>query len=126
MFYGGAGYGSHERPDLSNTSFLVDALHELGNGEDDEAIQKALAFVSRCQNFESPQNNSKNAARINDGGFYYTVANGGESKAGSEPVPQREADSHSARKPERWLSGASRAASRPRKPSRASPAPTST
>ena len=25
--YGGAGYGSHSRPDLSNTSFLIDALH---------------------------------------------------------------------------------------------------
>ena len=34
MNYGGAGYGSHERPDLSNTSFLVDALHSLGRGED--------------------------------------------------------------------------------------------
>ncbi|MCG8653760.1 MAG: terpene cyclase/mutase family protein, partial [Pirellulales bacterium] len=40
--YGGAGYGKHQRPDLSNTSFLIDALHELGNEADDEAIQKAL------------------------------------------------------------------------------------
>ncbi len=40
--YGGAGYGKHERPDLSNTSFLIDALHELGNESDDQAIQKAL------------------------------------------------------------------------------------
>ncbi len=81
MFYGGAGYGSHSRPDLSNTSFLVDALHSLGNGPEDEAIQKALAFVSRCQNLESPANTSAHAAKVNDGGFYYTVAAGGESKA---------------------------------------------
>lgn len=84
-FYGGAGYGSHSRPDLSNTSFLIDALHALGNGSEDESIQKALEFVSRCQNLESPANNSPHAAKINDGGFYYTVAAGGESKAGTEP-----------------------------------------
>ena len=83
-FYGGAGYGSSERPDLSNTSFLIDALKSLGNGPDDEAIQKALQFVSRCQNLETPANNSPLSAKINDGGFYYTVAGGGESKAGNE------------------------------------------
>jgi len=85
MFYGGAGYGSQSRPDLSNTSFLVEALHSIGIGPEDEAMQKALAFVSRCQNFESPANNSPFAAKVNDGGFYYTVAAGGESKA--EPLP---------------------------------------
>ncbi len=83
-FYGGAGYGSSSRPDLSNTSFMIDALKSLGNGPEDEAIQKALEFVSRCQNLESPANNSAHAAKINDGGFYYTVAGGGESKAGNE------------------------------------------
>lgn len=84
MFFGGAGYGSHSRPDLSNTSFLVDALRTLGNEADDESIQKALTFVSRCQNLESPANTSPHAAKVNDGGFYYTVAAGGESKA--EPM----------------------------------------
>ena len=44
-----------------------------------------MSFVSRCQNLESPANNSEFAAKINDGGFYYTVADGGESKAGNEP-----------------------------------------
>lgn len=83
--YGGAGYGRHERPDLSNTSFLVDALHDLGVGPEDEAIQKALIFVSRCQNLESQHNTSPHSTKINDGGFYYTVANGGETKAGTEP-----------------------------------------
>ncbi|RMF39554.1 MAG: hypothetical protein D6753_13565 [Planctomycetota bacterium] len=83
--YGGAGYGSKSRPDLSNTSYLVDALHSLGRGPDDEAIQKALIFVSRCQNLESPHNTTEFAAKINDGGFYYTVAGGGESKAGTTP-----------------------------------------
>jgi len=85
MAYGGAGYGSKSRPDLSNTSFLIESLRSVGNGPEDEAIQKALTFVSRCQNLESPHNDSPHAASINDGGFYYTVAAGGESQAGTVP-----------------------------------------
>jgi squalene-hopene/tetraprenyl-beta-curcumene cyclase len=81
-FYGGAGYGKHKRPDLSNTSFLVDALHTCGDGPDDEAIQRALIFVSRCQNLESPHNTTPFASKVNDGGFYYTCAAGGQSQAG--------------------------------------------
>jgi squalene-hopene/tetraprenyl-beta-curcumene cyclase len=85
MNYGGAGYGSHSRPDLSNTSFLIDALHAVGRGEDDPAMQKALVFVSRCQNLENEHNTSPFAAKVNDGGFYYTVAAGGQSQAGEAP-----------------------------------------
>jgi squalene-hopene/tetraprenyl-beta-curcumene cyclase len=77
MNYGGAGYGSASRPDLSNTSFLIDALHAVGRGEDDPAMQKALIFVTRCQNLESKNNTSPFAAKVNDGGFYYTVAGDG-------------------------------------------------
>jgi squalene-hopene/tetraprenyl-beta-curcumene cyclase len=80
--YGGAGYGSHKRPDLSNTAFMLEALHELGRGEEDEAIRKALIFVSRTQNLESAANDTVHAAKVNDGGFYYTPAAGGESQAG--------------------------------------------
>jgi squalene-hopene/tetraprenyl-beta-curcumene cyclase len=83
--YGGAGYGSKARPDLSNTSFLIDALHELGRGEDDPAIQKAFIFVSRCQNLESKDNTTPVAAKVNDGGFFYTIAGGGQSMAGETP-----------------------------------------
>ncbi|XZE45846.1 prenyltransferase/squalene oxidase repeat-containing protein [Pirellulaceae bacterium SH467] len=82
--FGGAGYGSKSRPDLSNTAFLIEALRESGVAEDDPAIQRALAFVSRCQNLESPNNNTPFASKSNDGGFYYTPANGGESMAGVE------------------------------------------
>lgn len=80
--YGGAGYGGSSRPDLSNTSFLIEALHDLGRGDDDPAMQKALVFVSRCQNLESQYNTSPFAAKVNDGGFFYTVAAGGQSMAG--------------------------------------------
>ena len=45
-------------------------------------MQKALTFVSRCQNLETEHNNTPFAARIDDGGFYYTPAAGGTSQAG--------------------------------------------
>jgi len=83
LSYGGAGYGSHSRPDLSNTSFLIDSLNSLGRDENDPAIQKALDFVSRCQNLETEHNDTKFASMNPDGGFYYTVAAGGTSQAGT-------------------------------------------
>ena len=81
--FGGIGYGKHQRPDLSNTSTLVDALKAAGNGADSEAMKRALAFISRCQNLESEHNTTKFAARLNDGGMYYTPAAGGKSQAGN-------------------------------------------
>jgi squalene-hopene/tetraprenyl-beta-curcumene cyclase len=80
--YGGAGYGKHKRPDLSNTSFLIEALKATGNDADSEAIQRALLFVSRCQNLESEHNTTPFAAKNPDGGLYYTPAAGGTSQAG--------------------------------------------
>ena len=44
------------RPDLSNTAFTMEALAACGAGPNDEAIQRALIFVSRCQNLEGPDN----------------------------------------------------------------------
>jgi len=83
--YGGGGYGKHKRPDMSNTSFLVDALIAAGNGPEDEAVKKALIFVSRCQNLETEHNTTPFAAKNPDGGFYYTCAAGGDSKADTTP-----------------------------------------
>lgn len=80
--YGGIGYGSHQRPDLSNTSVLVDALKAAGNGADDDSMKRALAFISRCQNMESEHNTTPFSAKVNDGGMYYTPAAGGKSQAG--------------------------------------------
>ncbi len=85
MEYGGAGYGSKSRPDLSNTSFLIDALKSVGRGADDEAIQRALTFVTRTQNLESSVNSAPFATLVNDGGFFYTPAAGGDSMAGKLP-----------------------------------------
>ncbi|HAW31755.1 MAG TPA: hypothetical protein DCY03_27210 [Planctomycetaceae bacterium] len=83
--YGGAGYGGHSRPDLSNTQFLIEALKKAGAKADDPAIQKALVFVSRTQNLESEYNTTPFASKIDDGGFYYTPAAGGTSQAGKTP-----------------------------------------
>ncbi len=80
--YGGGGYGKHMRPDLSNTAMLVDALKAAGTDADDEAIKKAMIFISRCQNLESEHNTTPHGAKNPDGGFYYTPAAGGSSQAG--------------------------------------------
>lgn len=85
-FYGGAGYGGkNNRPDLSNTAFMLEALHETGIPADDPAMKKALGFVSRCQNLKSEFNDQPWADKVNDGGFIYTAANGGSSMAGEAP-----------------------------------------
>ncbi len=84
--YGGAGYGRHERPDLSNTAFLIDALKGVGASSDDPAIQRALIFVSRSQNLEGVYDILDVANKNPDGGFFYTPANGGESQAGTTPT----------------------------------------
>ena len=84
-FYGGAGYGgSNSRPDLSNTAFFIEALRDSGLPADDPSLKKALLFVSRCQNLKSEFNDQEWAGKINDGGFIYTAANGGQSMAGKE------------------------------------------
>ena len=83
-YYGGAGYGGSSRPDMSNTHYLVEALHAAGAGADDPALQKAMVFISRSQNLESDKNDTPFGAKINDGGFYYTPTGGGSSAAGKE------------------------------------------
>jgi squalene-hopene/tetraprenyl-beta-curcumene cyclase len=80
-WYGGSGYGS-SRPDLSNTAFFIEALHDSGLKGDDPAIQKALVFVSRNQ-MNGETNDLPFAKGATDGGFIYSPAGGGESKFGT-------------------------------------------
>ena len=80
--FGGAGYGKHKRPDLSNTQFFQEALLSAGVKQDDPAMKNVLLFVSRCQNLESEHNTTPFAGKIGNGGFYYTPAAGGTSQAG--------------------------------------------
>ena len=84
-FYGGAGYDSKSRPDLSNTQFFLDALAAAGIPKDDPAFKKAAVFVSRCQNLKGEHNDQKWAGKINDGSFIYSAAAGGQTKTQDKP-----------------------------------------
>ena len=92
VWYGGAGYNSKKRPDLSNTQMLVEALHASGLHTSDPVYQKALVFISRCQLNEAT-NDQKFARGMTDGGFIYSTHEGGQSKAsespGEVPLPLR-------------------------------------
>lgn len=73
--YGGAGYGRKSRPDLSNTSFMLEALDSAGLPKNDPAYQRAIVFVRRCQNLSGEgANDLPQGSQIKDGGFYYTAA----------------------------------------------------
>ncbi len=85
-FYGGAGYDSKSRPDLSNTQFFLDALMAAGIPKDDPALKKALVFVSRCQNLKGEWNDQPWAGKIDDGSFIYSAASGGSTKVADQPV----------------------------------------
>jgi squalene-hopene/tetraprenyl-beta-curcumene cyclase len=80
-YYGGAGYDSTSRPDLSNTQMFLDALQAAGVPKDDPALKKALIFVSRCQNLKGEHNDQPWAEKINDGSFIYSAAAGGQTKS---------------------------------------------
>ena len=84
-WFGGAGYGKHGRPDLSNTQVMLDALHDAGVSPDDPAVQRALVFVARTQNLKATNDAGWAQGGSNDGVFVYPPANSGESFA-SEAV----------------------------------------
>ena len=79
--YGGSNYGGAGRPDLSNTSFMMEALRDSGLPPDDPAFKKALVFVSRCQNLKSEFNDQPWADKVNDGGFIYVAARAAGARA---------------------------------------------
>lgn len=85
-FYGGAGYDSKSRPDLSNTQLFLDALVAAGLPKNDPAFQKAVVFVSRCQNLKGEANDQPWADKINDGSFIYSPAAAGSTKTQDKPT----------------------------------------
>lgn len=87
-WYGGAGYGRHKRPDLSNTQMMIEALHQSGLPPEHPVYRKAIVFITRSQML-SRTNDQAFAGVGGDGGFIYTPANGGESKAGQQNVEGR-------------------------------------
>ena len=72
-FYGGAGYGNHGRPDMSNTQFLLQAFHDAGVDPDDEAFQRAVTFLDKCRNVDANDTYSPDALS-NDGGMIYATS----------------------------------------------------
>ncbi len=84
-FFGGFGYDSKNRPDMSNTNMAMDALKAAGLSPDHPAFKKAMVFVSRSQNLKSEHQDQPWAGLINDGSFIYSPAGEGETKA--DPLP---------------------------------------
>ena len=91
--FGGAGYdkpGPRARPDMSNPSFMVEALLAAGVSKDDPVIKRALTYVSRSQNLESEFNKLAFAGKAgadDKGGFVYNLADANDAKS-----PKRTAD----------------------------------
>jgi squalene-hopene/tetraprenyl-beta-curcumene cyclase len=75
--FGGVGYGAKDKTvDMSNTHMFLEALLKAGVPKDDPAVQRALKFISRCQNFSDKEKGNDQAwsakAKEDDkGGFVY-------------------------------------------------------
>lgn len=88
-FYGGFGYGFSGRPDLSNTSIVLDALHDAGVEGDDPAFERALVFLQRVQMLDETEagvgvNDMAYAEGSTQGGFIYSTSPDGERKGEGE------------------------------------------
>jgi squalene-hopene/tetraprenyl-beta-curcumene cyclase len=71
-FYGGAGYGKHGRPDLSNTAVMIAGLHDSGLSCEDPAYQRAMQFITMLQGTEA---NKTFGSQIEPGGgFIYSTS----------------------------------------------------
>lgn len=89
--YGGAGYderGDKPRGDMSNTAYMLEALHAAGLPKDSEAWKRATKFLERCQN-RSESNDGPGFDKLgvvvgDDGGFFYRP---GDGKADKETLP---------------------------------------
>ncbi len=67
-YWGGFGYGTHTRPDLSNTQFSLLALNAADLAKSDPTWTKAAKFVSRSQNRQA---SNDGFSPHDDGGFIY-------------------------------------------------------
>ncbi len=71
-FYGGFGYDSKNRPDMSNSGFALEALNAAGIKPDNPAMKKATIFLSRSQNLKGEHQDQPWAGKYNDGSFIYS------------------------------------------------------
>ena len=82
-YFGGAGYGRHGRPDVSNTQIMVQALHDAGLSPTDPAFQRAATFIARCQGTKA-NDFFPPGTIVPDGGIVYSTSE----DAGNIGVPQ--------------------------------------
>lgn len=72
-FVGGAGYGRHGRPDMSNTQVMLQGLYDSGLDADDPAFARALTFIARCQGI-AENDFFPEGTLVNDGGVIYATS----------------------------------------------------
>ena len=77
-YFGGLGYGTHGRPDASNTQMFVQAMHDAGVSTDDPAYARALVFLRRVQ-MDDRVNEMAYAEGSRQGGFIYATVPNAES-----------------------------------------------
>ncbi len=71
--YGGIGYGSDRKPDMSNLQMSLEALRAAGLAEDSEEFRKAVKFIHRSQNIGSNDLfEDENFKSTGDGGLMYS------------------------------------------------------
>jgi squalene-hopene/tetraprenyl-beta-curcumene cyclase len=85
--FGGFGYNSTTRADLSNTHFVLDSLKAAGTSKDDPVYRRAAVFISRCQNLKSEFNTQPWAGKIDDGSFIYVLPQPGGKGNVDDPRP---------------------------------------
>lgn len=89
-FFGGVGYGTDERPDLSNTHFGLEAAHAANLPADHPFFKNAVTFLARNQNLGESNDqvwkldDGTEIRPGNDGGAIYAP---GESKSGIKTLP---------------------------------------
>ncbi len=95
-WFGGIGYGTSGRPDMSNVQFMLAAFEDAGVQSYDDAVQRAVVFLNRCQAHDS--NDLYDAETIpRDGGMIYSTSVDGdhigvpESKASPEMIDEGKA-----------------------------------
>lgn len=72
--HGGFGYdeaGQKPDADMSNTQLALAALHDAGVPPDDPVFQRALTFLTRCQNNSETNEGVGQLKPLDDGGFIY-------------------------------------------------------
>ena len=60
--YGGVGYSGAERPDLSNTHFLMEALQAAGDGPQDDAVKRGSSSC-RAARISKPSSTRRRSLR---------------------------------------------------------------